>query len=290
MYLICQCSNPYPYVRCKLCGQPKQNHNCTFRQSLQRNIGVQVYSAVNAYTACEPGSLAPTLSKMNNFVSYDSTQGTPPAEENGYPQTADVHHYPSTVTPQSMREGSGVMVHSPQSSLSTHTQEMSPPNSGSHSKDGRYHVHFSHRESMHSDDRNRSQVQVKERHGQHFHLAAFAPSVALRPEHYRAVTPFHGEKSSTSASMNGGNYNYPPVPLTFRERKRMSDTLFYFAKEIPNMTSGCAGVLHEAREKNEWDQAVAELLTQVIVGLYCGEGDAQLEGLQQYLLTLGVSC
>ena len=56
------------------------------------------------------------------------------------------------------------------------------------------------------------------------------------------------------------------------------------------MSQGCAVVLREAREKDDWDQAVAELLTQVVVGLYCGEGDYRLEGLQQYLLTIGVSC
>ena len=56
------------------------------------------------------------------------------------------------------------------------------------------------------------------------------------------------------------------------------------------MTSDCAGILRDARDKDDWDQAVAELLTQVVVGLYCGEGDSQLDGLQQYLLTLGVSC
>ena len=152
---------------------------------------------------------------------------------------------------------------------------------------------------------------------QAFHHAAFAPSVTLRPEHYRAVTPFRGEEpgSATSTSTSGsggggdtsasaatavgggssknstaGSYQYPAVPLTFGERKRLSDTLFYLSKEIPNMTADVAAVLRRARERDDWDQAVAELLTQVVVGLYCGEGDSQLDGLQQYLLSLGVSC
>lgn len=56
------------------------------------------------------------------------------------------------------------------------------------------------------------------------------------------------------------------------------------------MTRDCGAVLREARERDDWDQAVSELLTQVVVGLYCGEGDTQLDGLRQYLLTLGVSC
>ena len=42
--------------------------------------------------------------------------------------------------------------------------------------------------------------------------------------------------------------------------------------------------------KNMWDLAIAELLTQLIVALYCQEGDRCLDGLQNYLLYLGVSC
>jgi hypothetical protein len=49
-------------------------------------------------------------------------------------------------------------------------------------------------------------------------------------------------------------------------------------------------LLRAARENGEWDLAVAELLTQVIIGLYCGEGDTRLDGLQRYLLGLGISC
>ena len=112
----------------------------------------------------------------------------------------------------------------------------------------------------------------------------FAPTVTLRPEHYRAVTPTTAEKRSPTS------YQYPAIPLPFAERKRLSDTLFYLSNEIPTMTSFCADVLREARESNEWDLAMAELLTQVVVGLYCGEGDVRLEGLHQYLLALGISC
>ena len=56
------------------------------------------------------------------------------------------------------------------------------------------------------------------------------------------------------------------------------------------MTNECANALRDARQNNEWDLAIAELLTQVVVGLYCGEGDSRLDGLQQYLLSLGISC
>lgn len=286
--------------RCKLCGQPKQNHNCTFRQSLQRTIGVQVFSAVNAYTACEPGSLAPDLAKMNNFVSYDysgrpSTQ-PPKAEEQGY--STQLQNHPSIVTPQSARDG-GMDLHSPQSSLSTHSQELSPHGSGPGGSRNHgavapgYHVHFAPRQIL-GGDRKRSHSQFLEgqaRPSQQKHKA-FYPSVSLRPEHYRAVTPCADTAPNSRNGSGSGStaYQYPSVPLTFAERKRLSDTLFCLGKEIPGMTADCAAILRGAREKNDWDQAVAELLAQVVVGLYCGEGDGPLDGLQQYLLTLGISC
>lgn len=270
--------------RCKLCGQPKQNHDCTFRKSLARSIGVMIYPAVNAFTAAEPGEVAPPLFKMNNFVSYHSVSGSPQKEGADYSQALlesqrhkSTHSHPSTVTPQSAREGGGI-VDSPQSSLSTHSHELTS------------RVQISHHTSMSNENNKTTHAPVPERRAKLFQHAAFAPSASLRPEQYRAVTPFRGEASSNAASVKCGNYQYPAIPLTFGERKRMSDTLFCLSKEIPNITQGCSEVLHEAREVEDWDQAVAELLTQIVVGLYCGEGDYQLEGLRQYLLTLGVSC
>ena len=58
-----------------------------------------------------------------------------------------------------------------------------------------------------------------------------------------------------------------------------------------------AALLHTARAQNDWDLAVAELLTQVVVMIYCcggtgtdgGVGDTQLDGLQQYLRTMGIA-
>ena len=138
--------------------------------------------------------------------------------------------------------------------------------------------------------------------------ATFVASILLRPEQYRAVTPFtknvrmkYGETAvvpgSTStipitkavASSTKTMYQYSVVPLSFAERKRMSDTLFHLSQEVPTMTSDCASMLRTARQNNEWDIAVAELLTQVVVALYCGEGDIRLDGLQKYLLSLGIS-
>ena len=56
-------------------------------------------------------------------------------------------------------------------------------------------------------------------------------------------------------------------------------------------TDECAIVLTEARKKNQWDLAVAELMVQVICVLHCSPSkDYTLEGLRRYLLTLGIVC
>lgn len=60
--------------RCKLCGQPKQNHSCPFQQALERNIGTMTFSAVNAFQSHEPGELATPLSEMNNFVDLENDE------------------------------------------------------------------------------------------------------------------------------------------------------------------------------------------------------------------------
>eukprot|EP00934_Nitzschia_sp_Nitz4_P000193 Nitzschia sp. Nitz4//scaffold68_size99682//55924//58060//NITZ4_004569-RA/size99682-snap-gene-0.9-mRNA-1//-1//CDS//3329556608//193//frame0 len=113
-------------------------------------------------------------------------------------------------------------------------------------------------------------------------------TLTLRPEHYRAVTP--PKREGTVVSETTGDFQYPHVPLTFRERKRLSDTLFSLAREVPTMASQVGSLLRMARETEDWDLAVSEVLTQVIVALYCGEGDYRLDGLQQYLLGIGISC
>jgi hypothetical protein len=60
--------------RCKLCGQPKQNHSCPFQQALQRNIGTMTFTALNAFQSHEPGELATPLSEMNNFVDLENDE------------------------------------------------------------------------------------------------------------------------------------------------------------------------------------------------------------------------
>jgi hypothetical protein len=249
--------------KCKWCGQLKQNHNCPYRPSLQRSIGVMVYPAVNSFTAAEPGRIAPPLTKMNNFVSYDSDSHDPDhASHPSYEQISlAAGYHPSTVvTPPEALRSTGSCFQSPRSPLSGQ-----------------------------SEDSNQAYPAVGEKRTHHaminecggcLNRSPFVASVTLRPEHYRAVTLAEGSTSFT----------YPAIPLTFVERKRLSDTLFCLCREIPSMTHDCAVVLRAARENGEWDLAVAELLTQVIIGMYCGEGDTRLDGLQRYLLGLGISC
>lgn len=111
----------------------------------------------------------------------------------------------------------------------------------------------------------------------------FIKEVSLRPEQYRAVADAKNPQPV-------GAYQYPTVPISFEGRHKLSDTIFVLSREIPNVTEECSSLLREARSKDLWDLAVAELLTQLVVGLYCHEGDKCLDGLQHYLLYLGVSC
>jgi hypothetical protein len=126
-------------------------------------------------------------------------------------------------------------------------------------------------------------------------------SLSLRPEHYRAVTSQRSDTHPTTSSTPNSRccFTYPNIPLTFSARQRLADTLFCLAQDVhPTMTRDCAAVLRVARACSCqddgccgcWDQAVAELLTQVVIGLYGTPGDLRLEGLQRYLLALGISC
>jgi hypothetical protein len=96
----------------------------------------------------------------------------------------------------------------------------------------------------------------------------------LHPEQFRTMAPAKGD------------YTYPPIPLTSYERQQWSDSLFLLARGMPAI----AVLLEQARLENAWDQGVAELLTQVVIAGYCVPGDARLEGLRGYLLSMGISC
>jgi hypothetical protein len=111
----------------------------------------------------------------------------------------------------------------------------------------------------------------------------FVDAIELKPEQFRIISP-------TISASRSGSYTYPSLPLPYAQRKRLSDNLFALSKEVPQLTDECAVVLREAREKDMWDLAVAELMTQVVIIIHCNEADTRMEGLRSYLLTLGVAC
>lgn len=111
----------------------------------------------------------------------------------------------------------------------------------------------------------------------------FVEAMELKPEQFRMVTQSKSRKVAEG-------YVYPSLPLPYAQRKRLSDNLFSLSNDVPKLTDECAQVLREAREKDMWDLAVAELMTQVIVIIHCNERDFRFEGLRQYLLTLGIAC
>jgi hypothetical protein len=267
-------ASPTPKMRyrCKLCGQPKQNHNCPYQQSLARSIGINVYPAVNAFSAAEPGSIAPALSEMNNFVdqkdvsSSNESSPTRPTPERLRlaAQTATVTSS-NQVTPESMRSNPR-QIASPSSSFTSGTPARTPRSRNGVGRRG-------------GKKRGHSEINGSNDQGD----LLFMESMELKPEQFRIVTPSKSHKSLDA-------YTYPALPLPYAQRKRLSDNLFALSNEVPKLTDECAQVLREAREKDMWDLAVAELMTQVVIVIHCQDGDDRFEGLRQYLLTLGIAC
>eukprot|EP00586_Coscinodiscus_wailesii_P017773 CAMPEP_0172505884 /NCGR_PEP_ID=MMETSP1066-20121228/189593_1 /TAXON_ID=671091 /ORGANISM="Coscinodiscus wailesii, Strain CCMP2513" /LENGTH=544 /DNA_ID=CAMNT_0013282645 /DNA_START=1 /DNA_END=1635 /DNA_ORIENTATION=+ len=290
-------SQPKMKYRCKLCGLPKQNHVCAYQQSLQRSIGTQIYPAVNAFTADEPGVLAPALSEMNNFVgesamndsdrSDTSPQRPPPLQDKGSP---------ANVTPETLRLTGGNNnppinnPHSPGSSISfsphgtpyrktNHATTTSGPlHSSQHSTHTQQTPNKNHH---HPYTPTHSSSSRKRKSPPSPTSSLFITPVDLKPEQYRIVTP----------QQKTCGFTYPSLPLPYAQRKRLSDNLFSLSKEVPQLTDECAVVLREARERDQWDQAVAELMTQVVVVVHCHpEEDGRLMGLRNYLLGIGIAC
>jgi len=272
---------PKMRYRCKLCGLPKQNHTCPYQQSLQRSIGTMTYPAVNAHSSAEPGLVAPALAEMNNFVLGE--EGPPPndispprakhTDSSSYRMHKGIGGTPHNVTPEGIRS-SVHMPRSPSSSLSG-TPNGTPFRRLGHSGMGRY-----------SPQRQMRRGEYSKMQGFGTDLSAhplFIESMEIRPELLRTVTP---PKRNTPR----GAYTYPSLPLPYAQRKRLSDSLFAMSKEVPGLTDECAVVLREARQKGKWDLCVAELMTQVVITVHCRDGDNTLEGLRQYLLTLGIAC
>jgi hypothetical protein len=285
---------PKMRYRCKLCGQPKQNHTCPFMQSLARSIGIMVYPSVNAFTAAEPGIVAPPLSEMNNFVGLDDGSVTDTVSKATVP-TPDRRHLTghgqngsTQVTPESRRSKSR-QITSPSSTVSTGSstpqRPRTPGSSGRNRPTSSSSTNARTPGSTSSSRRSR-----KRRHGQMNGTPSdgegdllFMEAMELKEEQFRMVTP---SKASTAPDA----YVYPALPLPYAQRKRLSDNLFSLSQKVPQLTKECSAVLREAREKDMWDLAVAELMTQVVVVIHCHDGDSRFDGLRQYLLTLGVAC
>lgn len=324
---------PKMKYRCKLCGQPKQNHVCPYQQSLQRSIGTMVYPAVNAYTSDEPGELAAPLSEMNNFVSTAEMSSTETSPSRPSPSRSTLRHStsstpggsshkgPANVTPESLHSAMDQMgsphhhhsrhrqyhnAHSPGSLGSINSSHSTPyRKSGPNSPDDPTLTPV-HSSGLYSNASFRTKIQ--EQHGitRYYHRSKhlssggenaesdvyadplFVETMELKQEQYRIVTPT--KSITTGKSSDSGNFTYPALPLPYAQRKRLSDNLFSLSKEVPHLTDECAVVLREAREYDMWDQAVAELITQVITVIHCPDGDYRLNGLRQYLLTLGIAC
>ena len=225
--------------RCKLCGQPKQNHTCPYQHSLERSIGTMSYPAINCFECTEPGILSAPLSKMNNFFDlYDDDDDESGASMNEISVSNDQTYSDTFIR-----------------SLTAKKRKIAIKSSFTESQRDKY-----------SKD------------------VLILPKAELRQEQYRIVS---GKRKFSSY----GSYMYPPLPLTSVQKRCMSDSLFNLSKSRFGLMEECASVLEDAKKNPEsWDLAVAELLTQVLVALYCPIGDTKLDGLRHYLLSFGISC
>jgi hypothetical protein len=261
---------PKTKYRCKLCGQPKQNHTCPYQQSLQRNIGTMSYPALNSYECAEPGKLAPSLADMNNFFNnFEETQNQPDS----------VLSFASFATQSESLDcdSFGHAIKNVISEGNTTMKEVCPSfNDASPSNDFTNSLRGKKRKIVIQSSfiKNPSDEFSKD--------SLILDKVEIKPEQYRVV-------SSKSKSTNG-SYTYPTIPLTYSQRKCMSDSLYNLSKETSGLVDECSRILQEVKESESWDLAVAELITQVLVILHCPIGDKSLEGLQKYLQMVGFSC
>jgi hypothetical protein len=247
--------------RCKKCGQVKMGHVCPYASSLLRNIGVMVYPSANAHVADEPGKLAPALCVMNNFISIKSGSFEMVADDRKKSMSDSI----VIVDKNEFRRHdlvSGISLLRRKTLLVSPTTACNP-----------------------IDDKRSDAGATRDATAEGKTDLLFQPNMEIIPDQYRLVTPRDASVASE------GDYAYPQVPLTFDQRKSASDALFSLSKLVPTLTDECALVLTEARKRDQWDLAVAELMTQVICMLHCSPSkDYTLEGLRRYLLMLGVVC
>jgi hypothetical protein len=303
--------SPKMRYRCKLCGQPKTNHVCPYQQSLVRSIGAMVQPAVNAFTAAEPGQLAPDLKEMNNLAISAAAVA---AENSNSSSGGNDLVSPSRPTPdrssirqQNNNEGDGIVTVTSAAQVTPESLRSGVGGVGSEnivmSPGGRNNNRVigvgtpgGTIVSSSSSSRRRTPGTTPRKKRSHARMTSlgsaggnqadllFVEEMELQSEQFRTVTP------SKSIAENPDAFTYPALPLPYAQRKRLSDNLFSLSKEIPQLTDECAAVLREARERDLWDLAVAELMTQVVVVVHCHEGDNSFEGLSRYLLTLGFTC
>ncbi len=303
--------SPKMRYRCKLCGQPKTDHVCPYQQSLVRSIGVMVKPAVNAFTAAEPGQLAPDLKEMNNMAisaaavqaennsssSVDNIPSSRPTPDRSSIRRSvgqiegDVATSAAQVTPESLRSGNSrgqehLLSPGARSRVGTPSSSSSSRRGGKSGTPSSTPRNSNNSNSSSSNNKKRSHARMSSPSGTAGEQTdlLFVEEMELKSEQFRTVTP------SKSITDNPDAFTYPALPLPYAQRKRLSDNLFSLSKEIPQLTDECAAVLREARERDLWDLAVAELMTQVVVVVHCQEGDNCFEGLRRYLLTLGFTC
>jgi len=275
--------------RCKLCGQPKQNHVCPYKKSLVRTLGITVCPAVNSYTSAEPGVLTVALSEMNNFVPYGRRRSDENSDLDTEVSSRD-HSSAYNITPGGSKKQIDSRHYSPaSSSLST------SPHSNFHRSPGD-NQHPRHQVvDLKQKQQPRGGNLWHPRKPHQNHQGPLFMALALRPEHYRAVTPRAPFRNGSAAKVDDrddkeeASFEFPQIPLTFLGRKRLTDTLFYLSQSIPSVTADVASLLRMARERDEWDLAVAEVLTQVVVCIHCSDGDYRLNGLKSYLLKIGIA-
>mmetsp|Transcript_24172 Transcript_24172/g.48518 ORF Transcript_24172/g.48518 Transcript_24172/m.48518 type:complete len:1306 (-) Transcript_24172:121-4038(-) len=249
---------------------------------LQRSIGIMVYPAVNAFTATEPGIITPALNEMNNFVENSKSPESTPAKglTNAPPQNNSSSKRDAAlpmVSPDSVRLVA-------QGTPSTCEPENRTPQRwtpGSNTKNSS--VNYAGGAWMCKQLSPEQKLSPEKPRGDPSTDLLFVDTLDLRPEQYRAVT----ERNSNSKKLL---YSYPSLPLPYGQRKRISNAMFAMSQSIPGLTDECAKMLSEARRRDAWDFAVAQLMTQVIVITHCSVEDNSLDGLSKYLLTLGISC
>lgn len=251
--------------KCKLCGQIKQNHVCPFRQTMLRSIGVMAYPSANAHDADEPGEVAPSLCEMNNFVLLGSQLFADMSFSKSYSFDASGNISKDALI--SAFERKGIIIDSTKDPVNNLSKAMI--------------CKYRQKEPNVTPEHPANELTGKNESD-----LLFQPKMEITPEQHRLVRPCTVKPSKRAP------YSYPPTPMSYSQRESMSDKLFQLSKKVPGLTKECKAVLDEVRgEDDDWDLAVAELMTQVVCVVCCSQfDDVRLEGLSSYLLQLGISC